>query len=171
MKEIKLKVPYLSQLDNLYNPYGSCNTTSVATCFAYFGQPKISKDGVQLEDELTDYCYANHLDPQSPFGLQELIKKHGYADDFQLDAKWADVKSWLNGGNPCIVHGYFTKSGHIVTIIGYNDRGFIVHDPYGEWWQSGYDTKVSGAGLLYSYAMMREVCGGDGDLWIHYVSP
>ena len=80
------------------------------------------------------------------------------------------MKEWLSAGNPCIVHGWFTREGHIVTIIGFNERGFIVHDPYGEYWESGYDTSVSGAGLTYSYELMKRVCGRDGDLWIHYVS-
>ena len=169
MSEVKLPVPYLSQLDNLYYPYGTCNTTSVAMCLSYFGAPKIDKDGCQLEDELTDFCFNTKLDRHSPLDLKKLIERFGCKDDFQAKAKWQDVKNWLRAGNPCIVHGWFTRSGHIIAIVGFNDRGFIVHDPYGEWFSGGYDSLVSGEALTYSYEMMIDLCGPDGDLWIHYV--
>ena len=168
--EVRLAVPYLSQLDNNYHPYGTCNTTNLAMCMAFFGHQKIDIHGNQLEDELTDYCFENKLSRHSPYDLKIIFERYGYKDTFQEDAKWQEVKEWLSAGNPCIVHGWFTREGHIVTIIGFNERGFIVHDPYGEYWESGYDTSVSGAGLTYSYELMKRVCGRDGDLWIHYVS-
>ncbi len=168
---VKLNVPYLSQLDNVNNPYGSCNVTSVSMCMGYFGHPlKNKQTGEQLEDELYQFMLANGLSRHSPQDLQHVLRVYGYEDDFQPDAKWGDVKKWLDKGNPCISHGWFTRSGHIITIIGYNDKGWIVHDPYGEWFSSGYDTNRSGAGLTYSYGMMRQVCGPDGDNWVHFVS-
>ncbi|MGG6266984.1 C39 family peptidase [Leptolyngbya sp. AN03gr2] len=51
----------------------------------------------------------------------------------------------------------FTPTGHIICIIGYNDKGFIVNDPYGELMfspnpeESCYDIYTTGAGLTYSY--------------------
>lgn len=168
---VKLNVPYLSQLDNENNPYGSCNVTCVAMCMAYFGHPLMNpKTGEQLEDELYRYCIDNGLSRHSPQDLDKLMTIYGYEDDFQEAAKWGDVKKWLESGKPCIVHGWFTRSGHIIQIRGYNEKGWIVNDPYGQWYSSGYDTSVSGAGLTYSYEMMKDVCGTDGDLWIHYVS-
>ncbi len=168
---VKLKVPFLSQLDNVNNPHGSCNVSSVAMCMGYFGHPvKNPKTGEQLEDELYRYMSNNGLSRHSPTDLAQVAKIYGYQDDFQPDAKWGDVKKWLDSGKPCIVHGWFTRSGHIIVIIGYNQKGWIVNDPYGEWYASGYDTSVTGAGLTYTYDMMKQVCGTDGDLWIHYFS-
>jgi len=164
-----LKVPYLSQLDNVEDPYGTCNVTSVAMCMGYFGHPLRHND-VQLEDELNQYCNNNNLNRHVPEDLAHLFKVYGYVDNFSRAAKWSDVKSWLNSGNPTIVHGWFTASGHIIVICGYNESGWVVLDPYGEYYATGYDTNRSGANLTYSYKMMREVCGIDGDLWIHYVS-
>jgi predicted chitinase len=138
---------------------------------AYFGHAlKNPQTGEQLEDELYRYCTENGLSRHSPEDLDKLMTIYGYEDDFQANAKWGDVKKWLDAGNPCIVHGWFTRSGHIVQIRGYNDKGWIVNDPYGKWYSSGYDTNVSGAGLTYSYDMMNDVCGTDGNLWIHFVS-
>ena len=168
---VKLKVPYLTQLDNVNNPHGSCNVSCVAMCLAYFGHPaRNAKTGKQLEDELYEYCLNNGLSRHSPQDLAKLISIYGYQDKFCPDAKWDDVKKWIDQGNPCIAHGWFTRSGHIITIVGFNSKGWIVHDPYGEWFSWGYDTSVSGKYLTYSYGMMQKLCGHDGDLWIHYVS-
>jgi len=165
-----LKVPYLSQLDNAGDPYGTCNVTSVAMCLAYYGHPIRNSQGIQLEDELNQYCYSNGLDRHVPTDLKKVLEAYGCKDDFQFDAKWANAKTHLAGGNPLIVHGYFTRTGHIIAIIGYNEKGFVVNDPYGEWYSSGYDCDRSGAKLTYSYEMMKQTCGTDGDLWLHFVS-
>ncbi|HEY9632459.1 MAG TPA: C39 family peptidase [Coleofasciculaceae cyanobacterium] len=167
---VQLKVPYLSQLDNVTDPYGTCNVTSVAMCMAYLGHPIRNSQGEQLEDELNAYCYEHSLDRHVGEDLAKVLRAYGYKDDYQSNAKWEDVKKWLDQGNPCIVHGYFTDSGHIIVIIGYNQKGWIVNDPYGEWYSSGYDTSRTGAGLTYSYDMMERVCGPNGTMWIHYVS-
>jgi uncharacterized protein YvpB len=167
---VVLKVPYLSQLDNELYPLGSCNTTSIAMALAYFGHPIRNTQGVQLEDELNQYCDRNGLDRHVPGDLAQIVKAFGYKDDFTPAARWADVKEWIDSGNPCVVHGWFTGSGHIICIIGYNSKGWVVNDPYGEWYSSGYDTTRSGAGLTYSYEMMQRICGTDGDLWIHYLA-
>jgi uncharacterized protein YvpB len=167
---INLNIPYLSQLDNVWNPHGSCNVTSVAMCLTYLGHPIKNTKGQQLEDELYQFCLNNGLSRHSPTDLAILVQKYGCKDDFQPDAKWSDVKKWLEAGKPIIVHGWFSRSGHIIVIKGYNEKGWIVNDPYGEWFSWGYDTTVSGKGLTYSYGMMKQLCGSDGDLWIHYIS-
>ena len=154
---VRLKVPFFTQLDNVNNPHGSCNVTSVAMCMAYFGHPGINGSGVQLEDELYQFMLDRGLSRHSPTDLAHLLQLYGYQDDFQADAKWEEVKSWLEQGKPCIVHGWFTASGHIVTIIGYCDQGWIIHDPYGKWSPSGYDTYTSGAGLVYGYQDMKDI--------------
>ncbi len=169
-QKVELPVPYFSQLNNEQNPHGSCNVTSVAMCLVYLGYKLASNRREQLEDELYRYCLNNGLSRHSPTDLAKLIQIYGYKDDFQPDAKWGDVKKWLNAGKPCIVHGWFSRSGHIIVITGYNEKGWIVNDPYGEWYDWGYDTSVTGKGLTYSYGMMERICGTDGDLWIHYVS-
>ncbi len=167
---LDLNIPYLSQLDNVWNPHGSCNVTSVAMCLGYLGHPLKNSKGQQLEDELYQFCLNNGLSRHSPTDLAKIVQRYGCKDDFQPDAKWSDVKKWLEAGKPIIVHGWFSRSGHIIVIKGYNEKGWIVNDPYGEWFSWGYDTSVSGKGLIYSYGMMKQLCGPDGDLWIHYVS-
>lgn len=164
---VKLPIPYFSQLDNINNPYGSCNVTSVAMCLAYLGHAYDKRQ--QLEDELYQWLLNHKLSRHNPYDLQTLIRAYGYKDDFTEKAKWKDVEEWLRAGNPIITHGWFTRFGHIVTIAGFDKKGWLVHDPYGEWWESGYDTSVRGEFLNYSYGMMQQICGKDGDLWIHYI--
>lgn len=168
---INLPVPHLSQLDNEQNPYGSCNVTSVAMClkFLYPERNFSCPPGQQLEDHLQNVLAQNGWSRHDPYDLQKLIRFFGIPDDFRPDALWSNAKAWLTIGKPLIVHGYFTQSGHIIVIRGFSDDGWIVNDPYGEWWDSGYDTHASGENLVYSYAMMERVCGSNGDLWLHFV--
>ena len=166
---VTLPVPYLSQLDNVYQPNASSSVTSVAMCMAFFGRPAMTQ-GIQLEDELFQHCEKNGLKRQSPYDLAKLFQAYGYQDNFNPKATWSEVKSWLAGGNPVITHGWFTKVGHVVVITGYNDQGWIVNDPRGHWFEWGYNTEMSGKGLVYAHGMMSHVCGTDGDLWIHFVS-
>jgi hypothetical protein len=169
-----LPVPHFSQLDNVNAPYGTCNLTSVAMCMAYLG---IAGDGSgkQLEDQLFEYVMRQGLSRHSPTDLRQVLWWKKISDDFRPDAKWGDARRWIDSGRPLIAHGYFTRSGHIVVIRGYDDAAYgsagawIVNDPYGEWNAEGYDTNVSGEALRYSYSMMGNVCGQDGDLWLHFV--
>lgn len=165
-----LNVPYFLQRDNLLYPSGTCNVTSVAMCMAFFQETALQLGNGQLEDYLTQYCLDNELSRHSPGDLVILAQRHGFRPRFDSRAKWDEVKKWIDSGKPCIVHGYFTNYGHILVITGYSEKGWIVHDPWGEWWPYGYDTSVSGEALTYSYKMMSDKCGPDanGELWIHF---
>ena len=177
-----LAVPYLSQVDNTQNPYGSCNVTSIAMSMKFLGITNELDDTMkhygkkQIEDNLYLYALDMGYSRHSPYDLAQITMDMGYEDNFNPYAKWVQVKEWINKGLPCVVHGYFTSFGHIITIIGYNEKTnqWIVHDPYGEYYASGYDINDScnpskGKNQKYSYGMMKELCGPDGDLWIHFI--
>jgi hypothetical protein len=174
---VKLSVPFFDQLDNSETPYGTCNVTSIAMCLAYFGAPRKHPER-RFPDELFDYCEANNLDRHSPYDLAKIVEAYGCKDSFSKTASFQRLKEWLIQGNPAVLHGYFTPSGHIVTVIGYNAKGFIVNDPYGELMynytpeNSYYDTYASGAGLTYSYNMIYSTCvtGNSTELWAHFIS-
>ena len=165
---IRLDVPFKSQLDNRLNPTGSCNVTSIAMCLAYFGvKPKGSG---QLEDELYKYMEANNLSRHSPEDLAQVVRDYGLRDDFTVSGSVKRCCQHIQAGNPCVVHGYFTSFGHIIVLMGFDDEGFIVHDPYGEWFPSGYRTDFSGESLHYSYKLIERTCIPDGQFWVHYIS-
>lgn len=169
-----LNVPYFSQLDNERNPFGSCNVTSCAMVMAFYGL--VGNGQGQFEDQLYSECLRKGLDRHSPWDLRELFGPRGLKDDFTMRANWQQVREAIDQGKPCIVHGYFTRSGHIIVIVGYDDDAYggrgawVVNDPYGEWFADGYATERSGKQLRYSKDMMNRTCQSDGELWIHTIS-
>ncbi len=144
--------------------------TAIAMCLAYYGVKSKSPEEIQLEDELYRYMERNGLNRHSPEDLATVVRDYGLKDDYRHDGTTEQAQAHLASGNPCVIHGYFTDSGHIVTLVGFDDDGFLVHDPYGEYFRRGYDNSVSGCNLHYSYGMIRRLCMDDGYLWLHRIS-
>lgn len=175
-KKKVLQVSYKSQRDNKYNPSGSCNVTSIAMCVCFHG---IKGDGSekQLEDQLYRYCQETGLSRHDPNDLAYMVNERFQGivkDAFTNHGTFDDIRKAIDEGNPCVVHGYFTQFGHIIVIKGYDDTGFIVNDPWGEYHSDGYDTSVSGEGLHYSYKLMARVCSPESEknpcnIWLHVI--
>jgi uncharacterized protein YvpB len=156
---VDIAVPYFSQRDNKFNPSGACNVTSVAMCLYHFG---IRGDGShkQLEDQMYARCLQNDWSRHTPEGLKKLIESYGLKDDLTINGSLSDIRSALDKGQACIVHGYFTHSGHIIVIRGYDAKNFYVNDPWGEWYPWGYfnEDSVSGEKLKYSNRAIAACC-------------
>ncbi len=165
--QVELSVPYFSQRDNPRQSWATCNVTSIAMVFYYYGLR--SKDGRQLEDELLQWCMnkAGAGSQTNHNVLQELIKAYGYPSSFATKRTWAEVKDELINRRPVVLAGDFTASGHIITLIGYTAQGFIVNDPWGDA-LSGYRS-MDGRKLLYPYNYMDRVAGPDGNVWAHFI--
>ena len=166
---VRLGIPYRSQMDNLNNPTGACNVTSIAMCLDFLRIPRRRRTG-QFEDELYEYAIAKGYSRWDPYDLAKIVRDYGAQDFYTENATIDEVQDWLASGNPAVIHGYFTSFGHIIVAAGYDSEGFFVHDPYGEWFPTGYDTTVSGAYLHYSYRLIRNVCMADGNFWVHFIS-
>ncbi|MEG4915740.1 C39 family peptidase [Microcoleus sp. B7-D4] len=167
---IKLKVPYKSQLDNEENPTGSCNVTSLAMAIEFLDPDAGDLIGRQFEDHLYRLMENNGLSRHNPQDLAKIVTDfYHLQDDFTVFGSFERCRNHLAMGNPCVIHGYFTSFGHIVTLAGYDATGFLVHDPYGEWFPDGYDTAASGAFLHYSYDLITQVCMPDDQFWVHYI--
>jgi hypothetical protein len=166
-----LNIPYKSQLDNALNPTGSCNVTSFAMVMAYF---KIrGKTGVgQLEDELYRYMLDKKLSRWEPDDLVTMATAYGLKDEYTTRGRLSDLRRAIASGYPCIIHGYFTSFGHIVVVRGYDQQGFFVNDPYGEWTSSGYRNDWSGENLHYSNWLIQSRCSPEGEdhIWMHRLS-
>ncbi|MCT7975896.1 C39 family peptidase [Laspinema olomoucense] len=174
-EEIKLPVPYKCQRDNAYNPDGSCNVTSIAMCLEYLKIPRKHSQG-QFEDELYQYALDQGLSRHDGEHLAQIVRDYGAKDNFITTATIEQVKDWLCDGNPVVIHGYFTyPSGHIIVGVGYDSKGFIVHDPYGEWFAQGYDRNdpyghnEKGKFLHYSYGLIKDTCIPDGHFYVHFI--
>jgi uncharacterized protein YvpB len=177
MSKTLAKFPYFPQYDNEINPSGACNVTSVAMCLAYGG---IRGDGSmpQLEDQLYRLCERYGYSRHDPYGLAALVNERfgpsGMRDDFTSTGTLEDIKEAIDAGQPCVIHGYFTRFGHIVVIKGYNDKGFVVNDPWGEYYSTGYDLTVDGEGLTYSYGLISRLCSPESPsnprhIWLHKI--
>lgn len=166
---MQLNIPYKSQLDNSKNPTGACNVTCLAMCLDFLRVPRRQKTG-QYEDELYQYAIDKGYSRHDPRDLAQIVKDYGAKDRFTNRATLQQVRDWIDSGNPCITHGYFTDFGHIIVITGYDANGLFVHDPYGEWFPTGYDTTVPGKNLHYSHDLIRRTCMHDGDFWVHFIN-
>jgi GH24 family phage-related lysozyme (muramidase)/uncharacterized protein YvpB len=164
---VVLGVPYRSQRDNSNNPDGSCNVTSAAMCLEYWGIAE--NEGKQLEDEMYEWLINKGLSRHDPIDLKKAIEAFGCSDNFTTRAQIEQIKEALRNGIPVVVHGWFSTSGHIIVLIGYDEKGFLVHDPYGEWTAGGYLNK-SGKALHYSYGLIERKCLPDGGCWAHFVT-
>jgi hypothetical protein len=173
---VQLKVPYKSQSNNLLNPRGACNVSSLAMCLLYAeAKPQRSHVYPQFEDELYDYAESNGYRRHYGEDLAAIAKDYGVVDRFTKKAESLDqVKRHIEGGFPAIIHGYFTAFGHIIVAVGYDQYGLIVHDPYGEWTPDGYilnddDHITQGKFLHYSNGLIRNCCMTGNEFWVHFM--
>jgi uncharacterized protein YvpB len=163
---LELGIPYFSQRDNPRYSWSTCNVTSIAMALFYHGVR--SRRGEQLEDELLEWCfnYAGYGSQTDHSVLSALIQAYGFKTSFSTTRQWSKVKEELINRRP-VVAGDFTPSGHIVTLIGYNHQGYIVHDPWGDAYTDYANTE--GKRLLYSYSYLDRVSGPDGNVWAHFI--
>ncbi|MDE5079665.1 MAG: C39 family peptidase [Trichodesmium sp. St2_bin6] len=168
-ESIKIKVPYKTKLDDLYNPTGLCNITSIASCLEFLEVNRKSNYG-EFEDELYEYALSQGYSRHHPYHLVKIIRDYGCKDTFKTHATIQEVQDSLIAGNPVAIHSYFTSFGHLIVGVGFDNKGLFIHDPYGEWSSTKYRTDLSGACLHCSYELIRNVCMPDGNFWVHFIS-
>ena len=135
---INHNVPYFSQEDNEIEPWRTCGATSSAMCLKYFQVADLGPFA-QYEDDVKKRFDRLGIDHGSPDGIKRLLEGLGLRDDLTLRGSLSDITRSLDSGEICILHGFWTNSGHILVIRGYNNNGdFFVNDPAGEWFHSGY---------------------------------
>lgn len=170
-QKVRLVVPYLSQMDNQIAPSGSCNVTCVAMVLKYYG---IHWSGVgQLEDELNRWLVSQGLDRHSHDHLNRIFAKYGIKNTFKTHATLNEIKFHLATNNPVIVAGYQTTIGHISVAVGYDENGMILHDPYGDRFEWGYEVNNSRNGHIagqynhYSHGLFKRLFDFNG-IWAHF---
>lgn len=195
--KVNLQVPYHSQLNNLENPYGACNVTSIAMVLKFYEVDSRTSEDINNDVQLEDVLFQKTLDWDAEYGFGgENCSRHQPQFLIRLLREWAqqygggklqnsyfqnvtseqEIKQHLVKENPVIVHGYFTNSGHIIVIKGYDETEgvWICNDPNGKWLgdRGGYaDQSVSGADVRYSYADLDAVWNVDGESWCHFPVP
>lgn len=180
---VVLDIPPRTQLDNERIPHQSCSYTCMAMV-ALWLNPKLAEDGgyQQVEDDMS-YLYEvrdqrRRGEPHNmaQFWNREYAKDTGREMVFNAYGSVEGIKAHIDAGSPVITHGYFTKSGHVILIVGYDDEAygglgaFVVMDPYGECdltvpTYNGMPTKVGPH--LYSYKRTSQLCVVEGTWWVH----
>lgn len=162
MVKVLNPMPYFKQGDNLNNPGGTCNVTSLAMALAALG---IVGDGNgQLEDQLFREAARRGLDYHEADTLRILAEWKMRKDTFKRAATWAEIRAHLQKGLPVILHTFLTPSGHIVAVRGFDDSAyagqgaFICNDPAGEWHGGGYGERPNGNAVPYSYFLLDCAC-------------
>jgi len=149
------EVPYFYQYANDLYPSSTCQNTSVAMVLASYGwggEPddltaEWGKDYAQSVSGLAALFNAE----ASRAGLGARLVGHS-------DGDLADVDALLDRGLPVIVHGYFTRYGHVLVLLGHDDGGYWVNARAGTWDQrfgGGYDgggEPTAGGGIYYPKA-------------------
>lgn len=160
---------YFAQRNNRNNPGGTCGITSGAMLMSAWTESGRSA----VTPDMIFERYGTHTKGKSPNGLASIYKDYGFEATSTKTGTRAEMFNLLDMGYPLVVHGWFTN-GHIIVIKGYNDEGFIVNDPAGDWLRCakcGYKRGTSGKGLVYKFSEMTDrVISYDGDIWYSYIT-
>ena len=151
-----LDVPYFYQYDNRNEPGATCGITSTAMVLSHWRSGSVTPDDL--------YWRYGKAQGQSPGGVAEIFRSEGLVATSTVSGSRRDIRRHVDAGRPVVVNGFWTASGHIAVIIGHDERGWIVHDPAGDW------ERCYGCG---TGAAVRHAYGGgwddrlsvDGDIW------
>jgi len=168
-----LDVPYFYQYNNLYYPSATCQNTSIAMVlknYGWSGKP----------DNITAVYGKNYT--QSPAGLADVFNTLSSREGLSkkiipiTNGTLSGLKQELDKGQPVIIHGYFTRAGHVVVVVGYDADGYWVNDPAGVWVQTfmgGYGYNSAGKATYYKKQTFEAAVASDGysylPLWYHVI--
>lgn len=164
-----LNVEYYSQRDNYRDASRTCFSSSCAMLLSYLIPGSISGD-----DDYVREIFVRGDTVNSSTQI-ETLKSFGLTAQFVQTANNQILLDYIDSGIPVpcgiLHHGPGNApsgSGHWVTVIGYDDRGWIVNDPWGYLdHASGTYTSKNGDHVHYSYEMFdrRWTVDGDSDGW------
>jgi hypothetical protein len=167
---VVLEVPCFSQRNNVIDPTQTCNTTAMAMVAAFHGIVG-DKSYAQLEDQFSHYMAArgyNRYDMESMTAFLNRFYSRWVNAVFSAKRSVGGIVELLCAGIPVIVSGKFTPSWHFIVIRGYtrnehDELMFIVNDPWGEYWRTGYDGSKGNGIELYSADLISKLCNDDGN--------
>jgi hypothetical protein len=170
---VELKVPYLSQIDSDTDQgFRMCFSSSCAMALDYLcpGVLQGHKDDFYLSK-------VNEVgDTTDPYAQRYALESFGLDVDFRQDLTLSDIKTQLTKGIPVpigVLHQGPSSSpaggGHWVIVVGFDEDGLIVNDPYGEMdvINGGYINHTNGDHIRYSYQNLlpRWCVEGEGSGW------
>ena len=164
--EIKLEVPYYSQLDNITDYQGAgwrqCNTSSHAMAIAYLKPDFLIQAQAlgykQPDDYLGFLLHSSGFDTTDHVGMTKVM-----LDTLGTSSTWSyaiardDILSQLKKNKPVPMGLAWGNSGHIVCCVGCNDDGLLIHDPYGIRIGDTYDVGADGSYDFYSWGLLESI--------------
>lgn len=161
----KLDVPYFSQLDNCTDYHGAgsrqCNLTSHAMALAYLKPDFISSSIKKQYREPESYLgYFLNLwgDTTDHEAMSRCLKENfNIRSHWSYDLNKSEILTQLENQKPVPIGVAWRTSGHIVLVVGCDNRGLLVHDPYGIRRGDGYDVGADGSFDHYSWSLLEDV--------------
>jgi len=179
--DIKLAVPYYSQLDSQI--YGGaqalrmCQSSSCAMLLKYL-KPGALSDRPNADDDYLDRVLNDYGDTTDGSAHERCLRKQFKLDvSFRQNLSWKDVDTQLAAGIPVpigILHrGHVSQpngGGHWIVVVGRRADGsaYYVHDPAGELdLVDGQYLGTDGKYQLYSAGNLgrRWMAEGNGSGW------
>jgi hypothetical protein len=145
------------------------NIITLAAVLRHYGNVVTSDD--DLEATFLDWCFE-HYGPGSQIDqrcLQALLAAHGYRLTFYADWTTADLRAILNRQIPVVVNSRFTPAQHLVAVLGYGRRGWLVFDPWGDA-TTGYRC-LDGDRVWYPADYFADMVGDDGTISAATIQP
>lgn len=128
-----LPVPFFAQQDNGPEGWRQCQTSSIAMCLAFLKAPGIRDD--------LDYLAVvrRYGDTTVQEAHRQALKHLGVRARFRQDLTPTHLQAEIKAGYPVAIgilhHGPVsapTGGGHYITVRGFTDTAWLVHDPFGE---------------------------------------
>lgn len=167
-----LKVPYFPQRDNSRESWRTCFSSSCAMLLEYLRPGTLP--GPKGDDKYIKQVFKNG--DTTDFYVQIRTLAHfGIAARFVQDGTIALLKKQIDEGKPVpvgILHkgsaSAPTGGGHWLVVNGYDEKGFVCHDPWGKITHStGHYSSTNGREVHYSYSLFdsRWTVASDRDGW------
>ncbi|MEM1251512.1 MAG: C39 family peptidase [Cyanobacteria bacterium P01_H01_bin.21] len=174
----KLPVMYFSQRDNAAQAHRTCNTASCWMGALYMKTALWEACGEDENADLNFYLpkVETYGDTTDHGAQTRALSSLGVQSEWHTTLSLDDVKKELNAGRP-VVLGVLHKGhvssprggGHMILAVGYDDKGMVIHDPYGDMdlVNGGYPGSTDGSYRHYSYKNLgaRFEVEGPGSGW------
>ena len=124
-------VPYFHQYSNRINPSGSCQNTCVAIVLKYYGADDITPDAISAK--WGTYVAQTTGGLESIFNEEAALRGLTVRDQSTETGLLRELHALLDAGRPVIVHGGFSSVGHLMVLVGYDERFYYAMDPASQW--------------------------------------
>ena len=124
-------VPYFHQHSNRINPSGSCQNTCIAIVLKYYGADDITPD--MISAKWGTYVAQSTGGLEKVFNEEAALRGLSVRDQATETGLLRELHALLDAGRPVIVHGGFSTVGHLMVLVGYDERFYYAMDPASQW--------------------------------------